>query len=43
MKCFLKIVALIGSALVLFKLAQIAIDYLYENYGKRYIQSGDNQ
>lgn len=37
MKCFLKILGLIVGVLAAAKLAQILIDYLYENYGKRYI------
>lgn len=37
MKCFLKILGLVVAALLAAKLLQILIDYLYENYGKRYI------
>lgn len=37
MKCVLKILCWVGGALVLLKLAQILVDVLYENCGKRYI------
>lgn len=37
MKALLKIIAVIGIAVAVAKLVEIAIDVLYNNYGKKYI------
>lgn len=39
MKLFCKIFASILAALCVFKGLQLLIDFLYDKYGKRYIQS----
>lgn len=39
MKHFLKILCVIGIVIVSLKLIQEIIDFLYENYGKKYITS----
>ena len=41
MKVVMKILCFIGGALVLAKLAQVVIDMLYNNYGKRYITTDE--
>lgn len=37
MKCVIKVVCAIAGILVAAKLAQLLVDFLYENFGKRYI------
>lgn len=37
MKCLLKIICFVGGVLMLLKLAQVLVDVLYDNYGKKYI------
>lgn len=39
MKTLLKIIAVIGSAILIAKIIEVAIDVLYENYGKKYISA----
>lgn len=43
MKVVMKILCFIGGALILAKLAQVAIDVLYNNYGKKYITTEEVQ
>ena len=37
MKCFWKIICAVAGILAAAKLIQLLVDFLYENYGKRYI------
>ncbi len=37
MKCVVKILCALGGVLLLVKLAQVLVDVLYDNYGKKYI------
>ena len=39
MRFILKVLAFLGSAVLVCKLAQMLIDYLYETRGKRYIST----
>lgn len=41
MKTFLKIIGFICGILIVAKLAQVAIDILYDYYGKKYISAND--
>lgn len=39
MKCFMKILAFLGGVVLLLKLVQMLIDYLYTTCDKRYIST----
>lgn len=41
MKGLAKTICFIGGVLVIFKLAQIVVDVLYNCYGKKYISTND--
>lgn len=41
MKCFLKILGFIGGVLLIAKLAQVAVDIMYDKYGKKYISANE--
>lgn len=41
MKCFVKIIGFVGGVLLLLKLAQVLVDVLYDNYGKKYITTDE--
>ncbi len=41
MKCFIKIIGFIGGILLIAKLAQVAVDILYDQFGKKYISSNE--
>lgn len=41
MKCLLKVMCFVGGVILIAKLAQVAIDMLYDTYGKRYITTED--
>jgi len=41
MKCLAKVICFIGGMLVIFKIAQIVVDVLYNSYGKKYITTND--
>ena len=43
MKTFLKIVAWIGGIVIFLKLAQLIIDVLYLNVGKKYITAQETE